>query len=91
MSNTVNISFKVDKKLKKQADDLFRNLGINTSIALNMFLNQCIMEQGIPFNISMKVPNEKLISALEEVEAIENGKNKAKRYETFEDVLKDLS
>ena len=48
-SNTTNMSFRVDKKLKKQADLLFKSLGLNTSVALNMFLAQCVHEQGIPF------------------------------------------
>ena len=48
-SSTTNMSFRVDKKLKKQADALFKSLGLNTSVALNMFLAQCVHEQGIPF------------------------------------------
>ena len=63
---------------KKQADELFKNLGMNTSVALNMFLTQSVREQSIPFIPSMKVPNARLISAMEEVEAIENGKIDAK-------------
>ncbi len=38
MSNAMNMSFRVDKNLKKQADELFKNLGMNTSVAINMFL-----------------------------------------------------
>lgn len=90
MMANINMSFRVDKNLKKQADELFEKLGINTSIALNMFLTQCVKEQGIPFNITMNVPNKRLMDALEEVEAIENGKIKAKRYKSFEEALKDL-
>lgn len=90
MSNAINMSFRVDKNLKKQADTLFKKLGINTSAALNMFLTQSVREQSIPFVPTMNVPNERLLSAIKEVEDIENGKIKAKRYKTFEDALKDL-
>lgn len=90
MSNAINMSFRVDKNLKKQADALFKKLGINTSAALNMFLTQSVREQSIPFVPTMNVPNERLLSAIKEVEDIENGKIKAKRYKTFEDALKDL-
>jgi len=31
MSNAINMSFRVDKTLKQQADTLFKKLGINTS------------------------------------------------------------
>ena len=90
ISNTINMSFRVDKNLKKQADDLFKKLGMNTSVALNMFLTQSVREQSIPFIPSMEVPNARLISAMEEVEAIESGKIKAKKYKSFEDALKDI-
>ena len=90
ISNAINMSFRVDKKLKSQADELFKNLGMNTSVALNMFLTQSVREQSIPFIPSMEVPNARLISAIEEVEAIEAGKIKAKKYKTFEDALEDI-
>ena len=63
---------------------------MNTSAALNMFLTQCVREKGIPFIPSMEIPNAKLISAMEEVEAIESGKIKAKKYKSFEDALEDI-
>ena len=90
ISNAINMSFRVDKKLKSQADELFKNLGMNTSVALNMFLTQSVREQSIPFIPSMEVPNARLISAIEEVEDIESGKIKAKKYKTFEDALEDI-
>ena len=55
-----------------------------------MFLTQSVREQSIPFIPTMNVPNERLLNALKEVEDIESGKIKAKRYKTFEDALKDL-
>ena len=91
ISNAINMRFRVDKDLKKQADELFRNLGMNTSVALNMFLTQSVREQSIPFIPSIEVPNARLISAMEEVEAIEAGKIKAKKYKTFEEAIDDIN
>lgn len=90
ITNSTNMSFRIQKKLKKQADELFKNLGMNTSVAINMFLTQCVREQSVPFVPSMNFPNEKLILALKEVEDIENGKINAKRYKNFDEVLKDI-
>ena len=90
VSNAISMSFRVDKDLKKQADELFKNLGMNTSVALNMFLTQSVREQSLPFLPSVETPNARLISALEEVEAIESGKIQAKKYKTFDEVLKDI-
>lgn len=90
ISSAINMSFRVDKELKKQADELFKNLGMNTSVAINMFLTQSVREQSIPFVPSMETPSSKLLKALEEAKNIENGKINAKRYKNFEDALKDI-
>ena len=90
ISNAINMSFRVDKNLKEQADELFRNLGMNTSVALNMFLTQSVRNQGIPFIPTMDIPNARLFNALEEAEAIEQGLIEAKRYKSFDEVIKDI-
>lgn len=90
ISNAVNMSFRVDKNLKKEADELFKKLGLNTSVALNMFLTQSVREQSIPFAVSMNIPNARLLSALNESEDILNGKVSAKRYKSFNEVLRDI-
>ena len=52
INEAINMSFRVDKELKRQADALFRELGLNTSVALNMFLAQCVRNQALPFTPS---------------------------------------
>ena len=47
--NNTNITIRVDKDVKKQAEVLFNDLGLNLSSAINMFLRQAIADQAIPF------------------------------------------
>ena len=84
------MSFRVDRDLKKKADELFKSIGMNTSVALNMFLTQSIEEQGLPFRQAVKTPSTRLQQALNELEDIESGKINVKRYKSFEEALKDL-
>lgn len=92
MTNIINVSFKVDKHLKEQADKLFKSLGINTSIALNMFLTQSVREQQIPFKISMKnpEPSERLKEALNELEYAEQHPEKYKEYNNINEFIDDM-
>jgi DNA-damage-inducible protein J len=88
---TVNMSIRIDKTIKKEADELFNNLGLNMSSAINMFLKQSIREQDIPFQPTMiEKPNRKLRKALKEAQNIESGKIKSKRYNNFSEVLRDI-
>lgn len=92
ISNAVNMSFRVDKDLKMQADELFKSLGMNTSVALNMFLTQSVREQCLPFDITMKSPepSKDLKEALKELKDVENGKIKLKSYHNVHQMLEDI-
>ena len=90
VSNAINMSFRVDKNLKKQADELFRSMGMNTSVAINMFLTQSVREQALPFLPTTITPNKRLLEAIAEAEKIESGKIEAKKYRNFEEALKDI-
>lgn len=50
MNTTINI--KTDAALKKQAEDLFNDLGMNMTTALNIFMRQAVRENRIPFEIT---------------------------------------
>ncbi len=93
ITNAINMSFRVDKDLKEQADELFRSLGMNTSVALNMFLTQSVREQQLPFKVSMKSaePSERLKKALKELEDVESGKLKIKGYDNMHDLINALN
>ncbi|BBM56481.1 hypothetical protein JMUB4039_0448 [Leptotrichia trevisanii] len=46
-ATTINI----DEETKKEAQELFKDLGMNLTTAINIFLKQAIREQKIPFEI----------------------------------------
>ena len=52
-----NVSIRMDDNLKKQAEDLFNDLGMNLTTAFTIFVKQAIREQGIPFEITKEIPN----------------------------------
>jgi len=47
------LQIRVEDSLKDQAAELFENLGIDTSTAIRMFLKRCVMENGIPFKMTL--------------------------------------
>ncbi len=48
----VNVTIRMDETLKKQADELFSDLGLSLSAAINTFIKQAVREQRIPFEIT---------------------------------------
>ena len=84
VSNTINMTIRIDKDLKKSVDSLFRRLGTSTNSAINMFLRLCEKEQSLCFLPTLApAPSEELLGALQEVEDYKNGKI---RLDTYKDV-----
>ena len=64
------IRARCDADLKRAAEEIFGQLGITTSQAINMFLAKVKQENGIPFEL--KIPNKTTQKAMND---IRNGKN----------------
>lgn len=91
ISNTTNMTIRIDKELKKNVDILFKNLGTNTNSAINMFLRQCDREQGLVFTPTMApAPSKELLTALQEIEDYKNGKIELESYEDVKSLRKAL-
>jgi len=82
------ITARVDENVKKEAETLFKKIGLNMSTAMNLFLKKCILEQGIPFEL--KVPNKETLKAMQETEDILSGKIERKGYKSAEELFDDL-
>lgn len=63
---TTNLNIRTDKRIKDQAEEIFAELGLNMTTAVNMFLRTAIREHGIPFELKLDVPNETTAAAIEE-------------------------
>lgn len=91
ISNTTNMTIRIDKNLKKNVDSLFKNLGTNTNSAINMFLRQCDREQGLVFTPSMTPsPSKELLESLQEIENYKNGKVELDSYDDVKSLRKTL-
>lgn len=61
-----NVNIRMDEDVKQQADKLFKELGLNMTTAVNVFVKQAIRQGRIPFVISA-APNAETIAAMEDV------------------------
>lgn len=50
----VRVAVRVDRNLKESAEFLFERLGMNMSVAINVFLRKAVEEQAIPFPVELK-------------------------------------
>ena len=87
---TVNMSIRMDTELKKQAEAMFSDMGLNMTTAMNMFLRQVVRQGKIPFEIATDIPNAETVAAIKEMDDMLSGKIPAKRYSSTKELFEDL-
>ena len=88
MTSAININ--VDKHIKEETTAILKDLGLNMSKVINMFLAQVVKRDGIPFEIKNPKPSKETLKALKEAEDIISGKIQTKGYRDMEELRKVL-
>ncbi len=66
MAKDANVFARVDSAVKEEAEGVLSRLGLPMSNAINLFLNQVILRQGLPFEVSLTSPRPVAMGALTE-------------------------
>lgn len=81
-----NITICIDSDLKEKADALFSELGMDLSIAFNLFVRESLRVGGIPFELTL---NKETIEAMEEAKRITYDSS-TKRYDNLDELFEEL-
>lgn len=82
---TTNLNIRTDKTIKEQADQIYSELGLSMTAAINMFLRATIRTNGIPFSLTLNEPNQTTIEAIEEGRRIARDPN-VKGYHSIDEL-----
>ena len=74
---------RVDESLKLSAEHIFKEIGLNTSQAINIFLKKVVATKSIPFDLT--VPSSQLQTAMEEART-----NHGTLHHSIDDMMADL-
>ena len=85
MSKT-SMSIRLDSEVKEQAPQVFSNLGMDMTTAINIFLRQAIQYQGLPFDVRLD-ENRKLLQVLTD---LDQNRNMSQSFESVSDLMEDL-
>ena len=86
----VSTNINLDPTLKKNAQELLRDLGMDLTTAITIFLRQTVREQGIPFEIKREIPNAQTIEALNEYANMKEHPENYKHYTSFSDAMSEV-
>ena len=86
---TAPTQIRIDADIKKQATDLFNDLGLDMSSAVNLFLHQCVLRGGIPFRVEMPRYTQRTLDAMDEARRISRDPD-VRGYTNMDDLRKAL-
>ena len=84
---TTNVTIRMDKELKAQAESLFNTLGLSMSTAMGVFCRQAVRLGKIPFELAVDTPNAETMKAIDDVN---NDRNMSKAYDDINELMRDL-
>lgn len=85
---TINVRMNDDTK--KKAEEVFTKLGMTPSTAINLFYNQVIINDGIPFPLRTHSVNQTTKRAIREVEESNKRPDKYKAFDSTDNLMEDL-
>lgn len=89
MAKAVNVSLRIDEDVKRESEQLFGELGLTLSAAVNVFLRQAIRHGGLPFDVKVGVPGRDTMEAVEEARRI--SADLSVRGMTYEEYLREMN
>ena len=87
MAKTDTLHIRVEPRVKQKAEETLSDLGLSITEAINVFLNQVILNDGIPFEIRKPKFNKETIQAMEDTK---NGKNLSKTFDNVDEMFEEL-
>ncbi len=84
MAKTATVRARIESELKLEVEKLFKELGLSTTEAINLFYHQVKLRNGLPFNVL--IPNKTTEKVFKDTDA----KRSIIRCENAEDMFKKL-
>lgn len=87
---TTSMNIRMDSDIKRDAQQIFAELGMDMTTAVNIFLRQAIRQRGLPFEVKLDAPNADTLEALEEVRRMKKNPQLGKTYTDVDVMMKEL-
>ena len=91
MTDTTNLSIRIDRDLKNEADQIFNEMGMNLTTAITIFVRQAVRQRKIPFEIALNTSHNKGVSLADAQAAAERIWDNAERNGTADMSMDEIN
>ena len=82
----INFTIRIDPELKKAADEVFSDLGLNLTTAITLFLKASVRYDGIPFELR-RIETLEMKQVLSEFDEINKSPESYKQYDSINAII----
>ena len=82
----INFTIRIDPELKKAADEVFSDLGLNLTMAITLFLKASVRYDGIPFELR-RIETLEMKQVLSEFDEINKSPESYKQYDSIDAII----
>ncbi len=82
-----SVTIRINSNIKRQAQQIFSDLGLDITTAINLFLRQAIQSDGLPFAVVLNRPNTLTLDTIQKTENNECLSEKFDSIDTFMEAL----
>lgn len=86
MAKTASINMRIDPEFKQKVENLFNELGLSTTEAINVFLHQSLLQGGLPFEVKNYKKVNYFAELHQSIEQLEQGKIVIKTIDELEEM-----
>jgi len=90
MNKTSMIHIRVQPDVKTKAEKILAELGMSTTEAVNIYLKQIILNEGLPFEVKIPRITDDFAEAIEEASKIAEEPEKYKSYKNLAEIMEEL-
>ena len=83
MAKTSSMNIRIEPNLKKQVEEILKDLGMNISDAVTIYFKQIVLTDSIPLQIKRPKFNKETLEAINEADEI---MKKHENYKSYNDV-----
>jgi DNA-damage-inducible protein J len=82
--SAATVKARIEPKLKAESEIILRQIGLDMTGAIKMFLSQVVMQRGLPFEVKVVQPNAVTLQAIED-----SYSGKTERFDSVDAMLAD--
>ena len=90
MSKTTTMNIRIEPSLKKEVEEILKDLGMNISDAITIYFKQIVLTDSIPLQIKRPKFNKKTLEAIKEADEIMKHPDNYKSYNNIYEIIEEI-